>query len=48
MREQKDTDVKGREFVEQLASCAFAGGGGATCDSVTDYATKKGLWCAKK
>lgn len=46
--EPKPDKIDGTEFVDMLASCAFSGGGGTTCESITKYATTKGLWCAEK
>ena len=40
--------VSGEYFVDQLASCSFAGGSGSTCESVTKVAEARGLWCVKK
>ena len=40
--------IDGTEFVDNLASCAFSGGGGITCESITKYATSKGLRCEEK
>jgi hypothetical protein len=46
--EGRPDKIDGTEFVDMLASCAFSGGGGATCESITKYATTKGLWCEEK
>ncbi len=40
--------VDGTEYVDNLASCAFSGGGGLTCEAITKYAATKGLWCLEK
>jgi hypothetical protein len=40
--------VDGTEYVDNLASCAFSGGGGVTCEGITKYAATKGLWCLDK
>ena len=46
--EDHSDKVDGTEYVDNLASCAFSGGGGLTCEAITKYATTKGLWCADK